>query len=128
MTGGDVMADLFLSYSQKDAVRAKQVADALTASGWSVWWDMNLDAGARFRQEIAKQLQSATCVIVLWSRASIESDWVVDEAEDGKRRGVLAQALLDDIQPPHGFRSIHCANLTDWTGNTHSPEDCGGRR
>jgi hypothetical protein len=41
--------DIFLSYSQKHAARAKEVANALSASGWDVWWDVNLYAGARFR-------------------------------------------------------------------------------
>src|SRR5688500_8518257 len=108
------MADIFLSYSQKDRDRAKQVANALRIAGWEVWWDANLYAGSRFRAEIANELQSAKCVVVLWSVASIQSDWVIDEAEDGKGRRVLVQAILDDVQPPHGFRGIQCADLTTW--------------
>src|ERR1017187_2671450 len=38
------MADIFLSYSQKDSRRARQVAEALRLTGWDVWRDVNLSA------------------------------------------------------------------------------------
>jgi hypothetical protein len=116
------MADVFLSYAQRDRVRARQVAEALRELGWDVWWDAHLYVGTRFRAEIARQLESAKCVVVLWSQASTESDWVIDEAQDGKNRGVLVQALVEDVQPPHGFRGIHWANLTSWTGGLQAEE------
>jgi hypothetical protein len=116
------MADVFLSYAQEDRTRARQLADALRERGWDVWWDAHVYVGTRFRAEIARQLQSAKCVVVLWSQASIESDWVIDEAEDGKTRGVLVQALIDASQPPHGFRGIQWANLNSWSGDTHAEE------
>ena len=115
------MADVFLSYSQKDAPRAKQVAQALRHLGWDVWWDVHLAAGAGFRSEIAAQLRSARCVLVLWSRASIHSHFVIDEADDGRKRGVLVQAVIDDVELPLGFRQIHCANLVNWDGGHQDP-------
>ena len=33
------MADIFISYSQKDRALAKSLADALKACGYDVWWD-----------------------------------------------------------------------------------------
>ena len=116
------MADVFLSYAQEDRTRAGKLADALRERGWDVWWDAHVYVGTRFRAEIARQLESAKCVVVLWSQASIESDWVIDEAEDGKNRGVLVQALIDAAQPPHGFRGIQWANLNSWSGDTHAEE------
>ena len=116
------MADVFLSYAQEDRTRARKLADALRELGGDVWWDAHVYVGTRFRSEIARQLQSAKCVVVLWSQASVESDWVIDEAEDGKNRGVLVQALIDAAQPPHGFRGIQWANLNSWSGDTHAEE------
>jgi hypothetical protein len=43
------MADIFISYSQTDRERAMQIANALSAKGWKVWWDVSLIAGDRFR-------------------------------------------------------------------------------
>src|SRR4051794_13785894 len=116
------MADVFLSYAQRDHARATQIADALRVHGWDVWWDANLHAGSRFRAEISRQLQLAKCVLVLWSEESIQSDWVIDEAQDGQDRGVLVQALLDAVQPPHGFRGIQWVDLADWSGDTQAEE------
>lgn len=110
------MADIFLSYARADQERAKQIAKALEARGWSVWWDVSLAGGDRFRSKLDEQLRLARCVVVLWSRQSIESDWVIDEAEDGKKRKTLVQALIEEVQPPHGFRQIQAARLIDGTG------------
>ena len=103
------MSDIFLSYARSDANRARQIADALEARGWSVWWDTALNPGERFRATIAERLHSARCVVALWSKASIDSDWVIDEAEDGRRRKCLVQVLIDDVLPPHGFRQVRSA-------------------
>src|ERR1017187_9479323 len=77
--------------------------------------------GARLRHEIAGEPRAAKCVVVLWSRNSLESDFVIDEAEEGRRRGVLVQAIVDDIEPPYGFRGIQWANLVEFAGDTESP-------
>jgi TIR domain-containing protein len=105
------MPDIFLSYSRTDAERVRPIAEALAARGWDVWWDVSLTPGAHFRSKIAEQLGLARCIVVLWSVKSIQSDWVIDEAQEGKDRGVLVQALIDDVRPPHGFRQIQTADL-----------------
>jgi hypothetical protein len=116
-----LVADVFLSYSQNDTPRAEQVARSLRDLGWDVWWDVHIAAGAGFRNEIAAQLRSARCVLVLWSRASINSHFVIDEADDGRKRGVLLQALIEDVELPLGFRQIQCANLVSWDGEPQDP-------
>jgi hypothetical protein len=96
------MSDIFLSYARTDHERARALARVIESRGWSVFFDRDIVAGEPFRDVIARALNSARCVIVLWSHASAESDWVVDEAEVGKQRGIL---LLD---------------LADWSG---APDD-----
>ena len=116
------MSDIFISDAHEDHDRAKALADALQRQGWEVWWDRTMSPGMRYREEIAKQLQSAGCVVVLWSREGLQSDFVIDEAEDGKRRGILVQVLLDNVEPPHGFRQINWGNLSKWTDSLAAPE------
>jgi hypothetical protein len=111
---------IFLSYASQDRERARAVATALHGKDIPVWWDRDLSIGQRFEQIIRDKLSEATCVVVLWSRHAVESDWVKDEANEGRRRQILVPALLDDVPIPYGFGQIHTANLTHWTG---SPDD-----
>jgi hypothetical protein len=55
-------------------------------------------------------------MIVLWSAHSIESEWVCEEASEGRRLGKLVPVLIEDVRPPAGFREIQAADLTDWDG------------
>ena len=88
------MAEIFLSYAREDRENAKQLADALGAMGWEVWWDRTLVPGTNFREEIDRQLSAARCVVVLWSDNSLKAQFVLDEADEARERGVLVQALF----------------------------------
>ena len=116
------MADIFLSYDRDDHLRAKQLATALAALGWDVWWDRKIVPGTSYRVAIAQELESAKCVVVLWSQKSIRSDWVCDEAEDAMRRRILVPAIIEQVMPPHGFRQQQTADLIAWKGDSDDPE------
>ena len=58
------MADIFLNYARDDRRRIKPLAEALTAQGWSLWWDARMRAGQRFDEMIEKEIAAARCVIV----------------------------------------------------------------
>jgi TIR domain len=68
----------------------------------------------RWRETIGRELSEARCVIVLWSKTSIDSSWVQEEADDARRRGVLVPVLIDKVIPPIGFRSVQAADFADW--------------
>jgi tetratricopeptide (TPR) repeat protein len=106
------MANIFLSYARVDFAKAERVAKALEAVGHSVWWDRHLNPGERFSAEIDRALKSADAVVALWSKASIESAWVQDEAGVGRDSGRLVPALLEPIAPPLGFRQYHAVDLS----------------
>jgi TPR repeat protein len=111
------MSDIFLSYAREDQPWAEMLAQTLEGRGWSTFWDRTIPIGKTWRETIGSELDGARCVIVLWSKTSIESGWVQEEADDAKRRGVLVPVLIDNIQPPIGFRSIQAAHLQNWDGN-----------
>jgi hypothetical protein len=113
--------DVFLSYASSDRDRAARVARALEVGGWSVWWDRKIAPGRAFDRVIAEALDSSRCVVVLWSRASVESDWVREEAAEGQERDVMVPALLDDVRIPLGFRRLQAARLVDWDGEPAHP-------
>jgi formylglycine-generating enzyme required for sulfatase activity len=116
------LSDIFISYAREDRGRAKQLAEALKAQGWSVFWDRTIRGGQKWRKVIATALREAGCVIVAWSHTSIESDYVLEEAEVGRRREILVPVFLEDIEPPYGFGSIHAESLVDWDGRPTAEE------
>jgi len=110
------VSDVFLSYASADRSRVKPVVVALQKQGWSVWWDRTIPPGKTWDKVIDRALADARCVIVLWSRVSVDSDWVRIEADEGRQREILVPALLDDVTIPLAFRRIQAANLVDWRG------------
>jgi hypothetical protein len=51
---------------------------------------------------------------VLWSGISITSEWVRNEASEGKRRGILVPVFLDPVDAPLAFRLLNGADLSQW--------------
>lgn len=109
--------DVFISYSRDDRPKVEKIANALTERGLHVWWDPKIKTGAGFRQEISEALTSTRSVIVVWSRHSVASRFVADEADEGAARDILFPALIDNVDIPLGFRQIQTADLTHWRGN-----------
>jgi hypothetical protein len=110
------MTDVFVSYASEDRERAGQLAQALGAHGWSVWWDRKIIAGQAFDQAIERELETARCVVVLWSAHSVDSEWVKNEAAVAAERGVLIPALIDGVRLPLEFRRKQTADLVNWHG------------
>ena len=108
------MADIFISYAREDQAWAEAIAQGLAAEGWTVWWDRNLPAGAKFYRITEKELDAARCVLVLWSAESRESDWVLGEADEGRSRGILIPVRIEEVRQPVPFRSIHATSLVGW--------------
>jgi hypothetical protein len=117
------LSDIFLSYAQSDRAKARRLADALQGEGWSVWWDPKIPPGKTFDEVIDQALERAKCVIVLWSKTSVTSGWVKAEAAEGKSRGILIPAKIqDDVKIPLEFRYLQASRLTDWEGQSDHTE------
>lgn len=106
------MADVFVSYSSHDRDRVASLVEAIERRGWTVWWDRKIDAGVSFDREIEKAIDAAKCVVVVWSAASADSDWVRNEATEGLERGVLVPVLIDPIRLPLAFRRTQTIDIT----------------
>ena len=108
------MSDIFLSYAAEDRATAERLAHELSARGWSVWWDRHIPLGRPFDDEIERALAQARCAIVLWSHASVESDWVKSEATEARERRVLLPVVVEDVRPPLEFRRLQTGRLIGW--------------
>ena len=78
------MSDIFISYARGDHAKVEQLARALVAHGWTVFWDQTIPAGETWREMIGNQLDAARCVVVVGSKSSLISEWVLEEADAGK--------------------------------------------
>jgi uncharacterized protein YfbU (UPF0304 family) len=88
------------------------LAEFLESEGHETWWDHKLKGGERFVAEIVRQIESAEKVLVVWSRESAASDYVLDEANRGRTK--LVPVRIDDVELPLGFGMIHTIDLRDW--------------
>jgi len=111
------VADLFLSYARADQAQIERLGAALEAGGYSLWWDRKIEGGRHFAKDIEQQLKIANAVVVAWSKESIESHWVLDEAGFARDEGKLIPITLDGTLPPFGFRQIQSIDFSNW------PED-----
>jgi TM2 domain-containing membrane protein YozV len=116
------MADLFLSYAREDRRCAEMLADALSRRGWTVWWDRRIQVGRSFSEVIERELDEARCVLVLWSRASVQSEWVQNEAAEAARKNRLVPVRIEDVRPPLEFRRLQTADLFDWQNGLDRPD------
>jgi TIR domain len=112
-----------VSYKSEDVERVARLAKALQGCGFDVWWDRYLSGGENWNARIQSALESAKCVVVVWTHASVGSagDFVRDEAREGKRRSILVPVRLDRVGPPLGFREIQAVDLTRWKGSARDP-------
>lgn len=104
------MADVFISYARVNKAYAgatglekvfKNLAPEIT-----YWRDNEISGGTEWNTEIREALQSARCIVVIWSRDSWASYWVRQEAFYAYMQGKLLPLCIDDVvlEPP--FNSI----------------------
>jgi DNA-binding LacI/PurR family transcriptional regulator len=115
------MPDIFVSYSQHDYDKVQPLVGAIEADGFSVWWDPQMLPGDRIPAVISKILEDVSCVIVVWSARSLNSNWVPDEAAYGRDHTMLVQVSLDGSKAPLGFQQLLSQDLTGWNGDPGDP-------
>lgn len=116
------MPSVFLSYDRDDLGRARHFAQVLENAGHQVWWDTHVRGGAEFSKAIEEALATADVIVVLWSKDSVESAWVRDEASAGRDTGRLLPVTIDGTSPPLGFRQFQAIDLSRWKGRGRPPQ------
>jgi hypothetical protein len=116
------MSDIFISYKREEQAIARKLADALEKEGWSVWWDPKLRAGEHFDDVIEKALNEAKCVVAMWSKQSVQSRYVRDEATYALDRDKLVPVAIENVNLPFRFRGVHTLSLLGWDGSKGTSE------
>ena len=110
------MAGVFVSYAREDAAKAKVIARELEQAGFDIWIDQRISSGSEYSREIEEALRNASAVVVLWSKHSVDSAWVRDEAAEGRDSGRLIPIAIDALRPPIGFRQFQATDMSRWSG------------
>lgn len=104
-------ADVFISYARENRSQADALARELSGRGWIVWWDRWIGLGRLFPKVIGRELAAARCVVVLWSRHSVHSGWVLFEAMVGHNRNILIPIRLEKVDLPVPFQELQTGDL-----------------
>lgn len=113
------VADIFISYSSKDHVQAKQLSELLTSAGLSVWIDrQGIDASTSWSAEIVHAIDNCKALVVLLSTSSVRSRNVSREVSLAFERNKVilpldleAVALTDDLA--YHLAGIQRAQITN---------------
>jgi len=115
------MAEVFISYSQKDRELVAPMAACLAELGVDVWFDREISSGERFGAIIRARLREAKAVLVCWSPEAIQSQWVDAEADFAQGFGSYVPVFIAPcaLMPP--FNRIHTDDLSNWKQSANDP-------
>ncbi len=120
-SGEDAGPSVFVSYSRDDREQVVPIIKSLEENGHTVWWDGLLKGGDRFSHVTETALETCKTVLVVWTKTSINSHWVRDEATRGRDRGCMLSVSLDGTEPPIGFRQIQYVDLSGTRDHVSHP-------
>lgn len=107
-------SDIFISYAWEDRSIAEAMAQFLEYEGWSVWWDRDQLPGKDIDLEIEQGIAEAKVVLVMWSKYSVRSDNVRDEAQKGRHQNKLLPLKLEEIDVPLFCSRLSTIDLIGW--------------
>jgi TIR domain/MlaD protein len=108
--------DVFISYKRGDGEAVEPIARKLKEVGLEVWYDTRLEAGPSFDEQIAAKLKLAKAVLVCWTPAAIDSEWVRGEAALAHEAGKLVACFLKPTKLIPPFNLFQTENLANWDG------------
>jgi len=114
------MSDVFVSYARSSEPQARQIAETLRSQGFTVWCDDELPVHRAYSEVIEERLKAAKAVVVIWSAAAANSQWVRAEADAARLAATLVQVSVDGTLPPMPFNQIQCADLREWSGDINA--------
>jgi hypothetical protein len=113
--------EIFISYSSKHRDLTQALAAAIEAQygAGSVWWDHALESWGDYEIQIRNALNEAKVIVVIWTKAAGESDWVKSEAGRANRDAKLINVRPADTawrDVPSPYDQHHVNGLEDTEG------------
>ena len=106
---------IFISYSHKDKEKVHQIAEAIRfRTDYDLWRDNQIRAGEVYTFVIGRALADAKAVIVFWSKQSVQSESVVDEADRARLANKIIPVKIEDCEVPTGFSQRQTIDLIDF--------------
>ncbi len=105
---------VFISYAHSDKNLAVLLSRRLREHSLNVWFDENLTEGIPYYNEIRKELRQATHVIILWTKSSVKSSWVIAEANEAlKEKKLILPLLLEKCELPLPHTDLQSLEIYD---------------
>ena len=106
------MPKVFFSYASENREIVERYAAELSARGHEVWWDSQIYGGDDWGQTIERELNRSNCVVIFWSKYSIDSPWVRIEAHYARQHNCMVPVRLDEVPLPDEHRMLQAIDGT----------------
>lgn len=112
---------VFISYKREESDYAEQIRNALSDSGFEVWWDEDIQCGQVWNEVLDRAVQEASCIVVLWSEMSTNSRWVMHEALIAIAHEIYTPVRIElsTINPP--YNRFQASDILNWDGSPLHP-------
>jgi hypothetical protein len=106
---------LFISYARVDQALVRKIADLLTKGDHEPWYDEQLQAGERWKEQILRRIQASDIFVYALTPTSAESEYCLWEYREALNHGKpILPVLLDaDTKLPPGLDELQYVNFTD---------------
>ncbi|MEM9726124.1 MAG: toll/interleukin-1 receptor domain-containing protein [Pseudomonadota bacterium] len=119
------MTQVFISYAREDRERVEPFARLLEERGLDVWWDLQLEVGENYNNQISDQVDKCNCLIVFWSNNSVVSSYVRAECQRALALRKLLPVFIDGChgQLPPGLNFIQGLDFDKELGENNFVND-----
>ncbi len=116
------MADILLiggGAAQRE--RLDRLHQAIEARGWVIERLAPIDSQRDWLKHSRPRVCAASCVIAVWTAASVRDRWTAVGADVALERRTLVSLLFDPVELPRAFRGIDSVDIVGWAGDSESP-------
>ena len=98
---------IFISYAHKDKDRVLPIVHSLQSCGFRVWYDVGIEAGTQWTDDIARHLAYCKCAMLFISNASLKSPHCYDEIKEAHdQKKILIPIHLEQVTLPEKVQKL----------------------